>query len=433
MKLYHKIIIIVLTIISIPISSYGWTWIGYYWKEGKAGFRFIDSGYKGKWKKIVRNAAGTWNNSGACFEFYEDNMAQNGFLRDNLGDPNLNTGVILGKTVYSLNPDNITLKDVHTIITDNQYVEWSTRGNCPSDMYDVETAVLHELGHWLHLSESSSHPEAVMYPDLRMGVMKRKLSQDDIDGIKYIYPITDTVKITDAIPQRETSSSYNGEIFYTTNFSFDYMGGTVILSQYQDGTGNTCVDDSISIIVTNPDGIITKWNYIYTQVRFPEPIPPVDITSIFGVGVNQVRAELWDVYGSVVSSTSLWLVGGAVPGKAISGEKYENQFIADVDSGGRIKKSENYQFELFPNYPNPTKEIANIQFSIPRAGKVELKIYNLAGQLVKVLVNENMPAGKHQCSWVGRDESNHKVGQGVYIYRMTAGAFSATKKLIWVK
>lgn len=397
-----------------------------HWNESKVFYSFRKK-IPNNWKASINNAASIWNSAGANFEFIQVVNSSNFIDRMDLGyddDGKLIVGI--GASEYSTS--DYIIYQSYTWLTNNKKVRWSTRG--AANKVDVTTVALHEFGHWLFLDDNPSVPQSIMAGEYYR--VQRYLDNDDIAGIKYLYPGTDTVKITDAIPQRETS--YSGEIFYTTNFDYNYHGGTVILSQYQDGTGSTCVDDSITIKVTHPDGSDSYWGHIYSPgYTFPQPLPPVDVSSIFVSGVNSVYVELKDRWGSLISSTSLWLVGGAVPGKAISGEKYENQFIADVDSGGRIKKSENYQFELFPNYPNPTKEIANIQFSIPKAGKVELKIYNLAGQLVKVLVNENMPAGKHQCSWVGRDESNHKVGQGVYIYRMTAGAFSATKKLIWVK
>jgi len=109
------------------------------------------------------------------------------------------------------------------------------------------------------------------------------------------------------------------------------------------------------------------------------------------------------------------------------------------DSRAEKKSSKSKQmdnttsFNVNNLYPNPARNFATIEFTIPQVEKVELKIYNLAGQLVKVLINENMTAGKHQCSWDGRDESGLKVSQGVYLYKIKVGEYSDNKKLIWLK
>ena len=59
-----------------------------------------------------------------------------------------------------------------------------------------------------------------------------------------------------------------------------------------------------------------------------------------------------------------------------------------------------------------------------------MKVYNVAGQLVKSLVSGPMKAGYHSVRWNGKTESGHTAGPGVYFYRMDAGTFTSTKKLI---
>jgi len=55
------------------------------------------------------------------------------------------------------------------------------------------------------------------------------------------------------------------------------------------------------------------------------------------------------------------------------------------------------------------------------------------GQLVKTLVNGNMNAGKHNIVWNGRDNAGNAVSSGVYFYKMNAGKYSSTKKMIMMK
>lgn len=61
---------------------------------------------------------------------------------------------------------------------------------------------------------------------------------------------------------------------------------------------------------------------------------------------------------------------------------------------------------------------------------VNLKIYNIAGQLVRTLASGQVPAGPHSVKWDGRDNSGNKVSSGIYIYRLQAGNKDLTRKLV---
>ncbi|MEW6686987.1 MAG: T9SS type A sorting domain-containing protein, partial [Candidatus Edwardsbacteria bacterium] len=87
-------------------------------------------------------------------------------------------------------------------------------------------------------------------------------------------------------------------------------------------------------------------------------------------------------------------------------------------------------FSLGQAYPNPFSNQATIKYQLPKESDVSLKIYNIAGQLVKTLVNENVGAGFYTCPWDGKNESGKPVASGVYFYRLQAGDFTVTKKMI---
>ncbi|MDO9390772.1 MAG: M20/M25/M40 family metallo-hydrolase, partial [bacterium] len=71
---------------------------------------------------------------------------------------------------------------------------------------------------------------------------------------------------------------------------------------------------------------------------------------------------------------------------------------------------------LFQNSPNPFSSQTNISYQLPKAGMVSLNIYNIAGQLVKTLVNGNQAAGNYVIKWDRLDSKNSQVSAGVYIY-----------------
>jgi flagellar hook assembly protein FlgD len=64
---------------------------------------------------------------------------------------------------------------------------------------------------------------------------------------------------------------------------------------------------------------------------------------------------------------------------------------------------------------------------------VKLAIYNLLGEKIRTLVNAQQPAGIQQATWDGRDEHGRRVSSGVYLYRLEAGDFTMTKRLLLMK
>ena len=85
------------------------------------------------------------------------------------------------------------------------------------------------------------------------------------------------------------------------------------------------------------------------------------------------------------------------------------------------------------NYPNPFNPKTTIEYSIPQDSKVELKIYNIKGQKVRILVNELLPAGEHSAIWNGKDSNGNRVSSGIYFYKLEAGDFQKVRKMILLK
>ncbi|MDP3024331.1 MAG: cohesin domain-containing protein [candidate division Zixibacteria bacterium] len=90
-------------------------------------------------------------------------------------------------------------------------------------------------------------------------------------------------------------------------------------------------------------------------------------------------------------------------------------------------------FALSQNYPNPFNPKTQISFALPLASKVTLKIYNITGQLVKTLVDAELPAGHHTVTWSGTNSSGSEVGTGIYFYRLQTENFTSVKKMVLMK
>jgi hypothetical protein len=85
---------------------------------------------------------------------------------------------------------------------------------------------------------------------------------------------------------------------------------------------------------------------------------------------------------------------------------------------------------LAQNYPNPFNPMTRVKFGLVASAHISLRIYDAAGRLVRVLVEGDRAAGRHTELWDGCDASGKSVASGVYFYRLDAGSFTQTRKMI---
>ena len=91
------------------------------------------------------------------------------------------------------------------------------------------------------------------------------------------------------------------------------------------------------------------------------------------------------------------------------------------------------RYALHQNYPNPFNPVTDILFDLPKAGPVELVIYNLMGQVVRTLVNSELTGGYHKIRWNGLSDKGAPIATGMYFYQISAGSYHATKKMVLLK
>jgi hypothetical protein len=91
------------------------------------------------------------------------------------------------------------------------------------------------------------------------------------------------------------------------------------------------------------------------------------------------------------------------------------------------------EYALNQNYPNPFNPSTTIRFSIPQETKVKLVVYDMTGAVVKTILNDALSAGNKEATWDGTNSNGAKVATGMYIYRLEAGNFTATKKMLLLK
>lgn len=102
-----------------------------------------------------------------------------------------------------------------------------------------------------------------------------------------------------------------------------------------------------------------------------------------------------------------------------------------IKTGDREKVPKSYS--LSQNYPNPFNAQTQIKFTLPKEEYVRLEIHNEAGQMVEVLANRRMKAGSYITEWDGRGKNGRKVASGIYFYRMEAGSYGSTRKMVFTK
>jgi hypothetical protein len=90
-------------------------------------------------------------------------------------------------------------------------------------------------------------------------------------------------------------------------------------------------------------------------------------------------------------------------------------------------------YALHQNYPNPFNPATTIQYDLKNAADVTLNVYNLLGQKIRTLVSENQPAGYREVVWDGRNDDGVSVASGIYIYRIEAGDFVQTRKMVLMR
>ncbi len=89
---------------------------------------------------------------------------------------------------------------------------------------------------------------------------------------------------------------------------------------------------------------------------------------------------------------------------------------------------------LDQNYPNPFNPQTTIAFSLKQRGRVRIDVFNVAGQLVKTLLDETRAPGSYSdVHWDGRDAVGSPVASGIYLYRLTTNDYQQAKKMILLK
>jgi hypothetical protein len=173
--------------------------------------------------------------------------------------------------------------------------------------------------------------------------------------------------------------------------------------------------------VITQDGRTISQLITYCDMLVNDEIDPTDNDDWPGYGSPWFR-YIYAGFMLVKANLGLTIPAGMIPEDVIN-IAYKIHNDVPVPEG----------FELAQNYPNPFNPETEISYSIPEASNVKLEIFNIMGQKVTTLADQHQDAGSYTVRWDSRGSDGNRVSSGIYLYRLTAGEFVETKKMILMK
>lgn len=187
---------------------------------------------------------------------------------------------------------------------------------------------------------------------------------------------------------------------------------THFVANYNTGSGNRLVWDAVA--ASDFAGFRV---YRGTSPGFA-PSPATRVTTTTQTVWNDPAYDGWSVFYKV---TSMDVAGNESPP------------ASTVTVTGAGNTPEPLTLSLGPNIPNPFNPTTRIPFVVPSAGRTRLAIYDVSGALVRVLLDQELPAGANEAAWDGKDASGAPVSSGVYLCRLEHPAGVMKRKLVAVK
>ena len=258
-----------------------------------------------------------------------------------------------------------------------------------------------------------------------------------------------------------TSYVIANELTHTSPLEF--IGDTIYWTFNYIASDSNGVDTIYSVAnSTNGDGnpvVGDVWNFGENfVVNILEEIIPVELVSFTAVQ-NQNNITLrWSTASEInnagfevqrAQGSDIFSVIGFVTGNGTSTENNDYSYtdivtnpglyryrLKQIDLDGKFKYSDAINldvivtdFSLEQNYPNPFNPSTKIKFQIPELSFVSLKVFDILGNEITTLVNGQIPAGSYEVEFI----DNGELTSGIYVYQLSVGKFTATKKMLFIK
>ncbi|NWG29621.1 MAG: T9SS type A sorting domain-containing protein [Ignavibacteriaceae bacterium] len=229
---------------------------------------------------------------------------------------------------------------------------------------------------------------------------------------------------------KRTSSGWIEKNVGLTNTNVTALGGSG--SFLFAGTNTSSTE---GVFISSDHG--ESWSFLLTipWVTSIQAIGPNIFASSYGDGIwlSIDYGSSWTQINDGFSSSAYYVLSTGINDKYIyagtnaSGvwRRELTELITDVNSGNNLTPSE---FYLEQNYPNPFNPSTSIQYQVSSISQVTLKVYDILGNEIVTLVNEEKPAGIYEIAFYATGLSS-----GIYFYKLSAGSFVQTRKMLLVK
>jgi len=159
-------------------------------------------------------------------------------------------------------------------------------------------------------------------------------------------------------------------------------------------------------------------------------------TGLYSTSVLAGAATVWvlEAPGKMGNVVVDQLTSRAADRLVVAGTHGKGVFSVTIPASSPVQDNlPQSQLVLQQNVPNPFNPLTQIAFDLPRTGQTRLVVYDVAGHLVRSLVDDVLSAGNHTVNWDGTDDTGRAVSAGVYLYRLQAGDLTEVRRLSLVR
>jgi Secretion system C-terminal sorting domain/FG-GAP-like repeat len=234
-----------------------------------------------------------------------------------------------------------------------------------------------------------------------------------------------TTRITLFETNGDNSYEAVGRIDLIGVFSF-YAGTMQAVDIDNDGTDEVaiCIDDNFLILKFNgSEGDHTYELYYIKRNKLPIQ---GEFSIYFGATMHNLFNK--DKFEILISMIEIIVQPGEDLGRFIT-----QIYKPNNASGININETLPDEIELYQNYPNPFNPSTNIKFALNEFTNVSIKVYNILGKEIRLLLEDNLPTGEYDIQWNGKDDEGNTLSGGVYFIQMVADGYQKTIKAVLLK
>jgi hypothetical protein len=225
---------------------------------------------------------------------------------------------------------------------------------------------------------------------------------------------------------------YNSLSLDTLNLALEYSSDDIVYANtIFDGTRSSGAASNVVLVNTDIRQVLIT-------INFNQATPLDSGSGILAIMQFDIKPDA--AYGDVVIDSTRYLGAQSLEFSPLVGTSYTPYFTpgmvtisenTSVDDDNRVALP--MEYSLKQNYPNPFNPMTEISFDLPRAGNVQLNVYNILGRKVTTLINDYLAAGRHSVTFNGTNDDGSSLASGIYLYRLITEEFVDSKKMTLMK